>query len=126
MRAQAEPLAELTSSDRARANREALAAEAQAKQAAECTFKPRLLSARARSRADPAPDGSSGGENRELGGGLIRRIAAYGQRRQAELEQQRAKLHAQELRECTFAPALAGPAPASQVTGVFPVFPSNA
>ena len=47
---QPHPLAELTRSNRARQNREAMAAEAEAKLLAECTFKPRLLT-RSRSPA---------------------------------------------------------------------------
>ena len=42
----------------------------------------------------------------EQPGGLARRIAAYRDRRQAQLEQQRALRDARELQQCTFAPAL--------------------
>ncbi|KAK9917945.1 hypothetical protein WJX75_009986 [Coccomyxa subellipsoidea] len=101
-------LCELTSSERRRERRETMAAKAEARMEAECTFQPRLTSRQ-------PPTGTSQ-ENRdpEDKGGLLRRIAEHRAEREAALEQQRARREMAELADCTFRPtrvAAAAPPP---------------
>ncbi|EIE27456.1 hypothetical protein COCSUDRAFT_39121 [Coccomyxa subellipsoidea C-169] len=96
-------LGELTSSERRRERREAMAAEAEARMEAECTFRPRLHS---RQGADQ--------ENRDPAekGNLLRRIAEQRAERETALEQQRSRREMAELADCTFRPTRVSSAPA--------------
>ncbi|BDA48748.1 hypothetical protein COCOBI_12-4300 [Coccomyxa sp. Obi] len=92
-------MCELTSSERRRERREAMAAEAEARMEAECTFRPRLT---ARPPTAPGP----GQENRDPADkdALLRRMTEHRAARDAALEEQRAERENAELAECTFQP----------------------
>ncbi|CAL8463386.1 g2920 [Coccomyxa elongata] len=94
-------LGELTSGERRRERREAMAAEAEARMEAECTFRPRLT-------AWPRTPAGPGQENRDPADkeGLLRRMTEHRAARDAALEEQRAERENAELAECTFQPTL--------------------